>query len=122
MPLTFLLDEHLRGTLRSAIERHNERGFDPIDATCVGDPPDLPLGASDPAILIWAEQRNRLLVTHDTNTMIRHWSNHLQTGRHSPGLLLVRRGALRRDIVSFLAIAAHAGTLDDFRDQIEYIA
>ena len=51
----FLLDEHLRGFLWKAIRHHNLIGGDFIDAIRVGDPADLPLGSSDPDILIWAE-------------------------------------------------------------------
>ena len=36
----YVLDEQLRGSLWQAIQSHNARGIDPIDATRVGDPPD----------------------------------------------------------------------------------
>src|SRR5687768_419213 len=116
MRLSFLLDEHLRGPLSSAIQHHNARGVDVIDAMRVGDPADLPLGATDPEILLWAERNNRILVTHDTDTMILHWSRHLLRGRHCPGLFLIRRGASAREVVAHLALAAHAGRADDFLD------
>ena len=52
MALAFLLDENLRGLLWKHIRRHNVRGVHPIDAVRVGDVADLPLGSTDPAILL----------------------------------------------------------------------
>ena len=56
MVLKLVLDEHLRGPLWWAIQRHNAQSADPIDVIRVGDVPELPLGANDPEILLWAEQ------------------------------------------------------------------
>ncbi len=42
--IRFVLDEHLRGPLWAAIQRHNLSASLPIDAVRVGDPPDLSLG------------------------------------------------------------------------------
>lgn len=70
--IPFLLDEHLRGPLWSAIQRHNLRASSTNDAVRVGDPPDLPLGSQDEVILVWAERENRILVTEDVNTMPGH--------------------------------------------------
>jgi hypothetical protein len=93
MPLRFVLDEHLRGPLWHAILRHNRAGVSRFDATRVGDPPDLPLGSPDPAILTWAEREGWALVTLDRNTMIGHLWDHLDAGNHLPGLFLIRRSS-----------------------------
>lgn len=42
MALVFLLDEHLRGPLWNAIERHNGGGEYVIDAIRVATPPTCP--------------------------------------------------------------------------------
>ena len=42
MPLSFLLDEHLRGTLWRAIQHHNARGANPLDVVRVGDLDGIP--------------------------------------------------------------------------------
>jgi hypothetical protein len=55
MPPRFVLDEHLRGDLWNAIERHNRNGVNTVDVVRVGDMADLPLGSKDPSTLIWAE-------------------------------------------------------------------
>jgi hypothetical protein len=63
MPLQFVLDENQRGLLWRAIVRHNQLGANLVDVIRVGDPDDLPLGASDPEILVWCERENRILVS-----------------------------------------------------------
>src|SRR6266568_2662106 len=108
MPLSFVLDEHLRGPLWKAIQRHNTRGLNPLDVVRVGDPLDLPLGSADPEILIWAEREGRILVSEDHKTMARHLADHLQAGRHSPGIYTLRPLAPLLPVVSYLEAAAYA--------------
>src|SRR5437870_12944730 len=104
MPLRFVLDEHLRVPIWEAIVRHNSIGLDPIDAIRVGDHTELTLGTSDPELLIWAENAGRLIISRDRRTLPRHFRNHLASGRHSPGLLLLRRRVPFPQVVLNLAL------------------
>jgi hypothetical protein len=119
--LRFLLDEHLRGPLWLAILRHNTLGGLAIDAARVGDPPDLPLGSSDLAILAWAEREGRILVTEDVHTIPGFLARHLQSGHHSPGVFTVRGGYSIGLLVSHLELIAHAGDAMDYTDTIVYV-
>src|SRR6266852_2403394 len=121
MALAFLLDEHLRGKLWQAIRSHNARGGHLIDAARVGDMPDIPLGTLDPEILIWAENKRRILVSRDEKTMKSYLADHLQVGRHSPGVFLVRKGSTLAEVTFFLAAATYASEPADWQDQIAYI-
>jgi hypothetical protein len=122
MPLRFLLDENLRGgPLWRAILRHNASGIDPLDVARVGDPASLPCGSVDPDILLWAEREGRILVTLDRQTIAGHLAAHLQSGRWSPGVFLVRGAPSVAQVVVFLVVAAYAGDPADFCDRIEYI-
>jgi hypothetical protein len=121
VPLRFLLDEHLRGPLWRAIQRHNVRGGQPIDAARVGDPADLPLSSDDADILIWAEREGRILLTLDEETMPAHLARHLQAGRHSPGVIVLDSSSGMRDILDALELIAHAGDPADFQDQVRYV-
>jgi hypothetical protein len=121
MPLRYVLDEQLRGPLWRAIESHNACGIDLIDAVRVGDKPDLPLGTSDPDILLWARREARILVTRDVNTMPTHLADHLQKGHHSPGIFAIRRRSLLPQVVFSLALYMHAGDASNLEDRIEYI-
>src|SRR5438128_329247 len=99
MPIAFVLDENARGPLWKAIQTHNQGGIHPIDAVRVGDQADLPLRSRDPAILAWAEQTGRILLTYDESSMTGHWLDHLQAGHHSPGVLILREKVPLRKIV-----------------------
>jgi hypothetical protein len=68
----------------------------------VGDPADLPLGSGDPALLLWAEREQRILVKHDPDTMPRHLADHLAAGRHSSGVFMIRPHRTLPQILSFL--------------------
>lgn len=43
----------------------------------------------DPKVLALAAEQNRILISHDTRTMPRHFGNFLQAHGSSPGLILV---------------------------------
>src|SRR5436189_6142020 len=110
MPLLYLLDEHLRGGgLWQAIQQHNASGIDPLDALRVGDRPDLPLGSTDPDILLWAESSGRIFVSRDERTLPGYLAAHLQAGHHSPGVFMLRAVCTVPDVLFALVLAGYAG-------------
>jgi hypothetical protein len=119
--LRYLLDEHLRGVLWRAIQRHNRTGAFPINVVRVGDPPDLLLGTPDPDILLWAEREGRIFVSLDKNTLPGHLADHLRSGYHSPGILIIRFAATLREVLEYLVMAAYAASPAEFQDGITYI-
>jgi hypothetical protein len=120
MQLRYLLDEDLRGLLWRFIVRYNARGVDPIDVVRVGDFDDLPLGSTDPDVLRWCADHDRVLVTHNRSTTPVHLREHLAAGHHCPGILLVRDVPLA-DVVAFLAAAAYASEPGEWQDRYFYI-
>lgn len=121
MALAFLLDEHLRGPLWNAIQRHNQDSEYVIGAVRVGDPPDLPLGSDDLAILQWAEREGRIVVTEDKHTMPDRLAAHLQSDRHSPGIFIIRIGTSSSELIECLTLVAYAGEEAEFRDAVTFI-
>ena len=121
MPVSFLLDEHLRGPLWKAIQRHNRHSECLIEAARVGDPPDLPLRSADSEILLWAERENRIVITLDENTIPGHLADHLNSGRHSPGVFIIRDVTSLARVISFLEAVAHASEAHEWRDSIQYV-
>lgn len=121
MNLRFVLDEHLRGFLWHAVQRHNNRGKYVIDVTRVGDPIDLPLGCADPDILVWAEREQRVLVSLDEATLLTYLRQHLAAGRRSPGVFIVRAHTTLVQIVDFLAAATYASDAVEWVDRASYI-
>jgi hypothetical protein len=96
-------------------------GAYPLDVVRVGDPDDLPLATEDPALLLWAEREQRILVTHDLDTMPAHLADHLAAGHHSPGVLMIRPRSTLPQIFSFLRDAAYASESGEWQDQIHFI-
>ena len=121
MPLRFVLDENQRGLLWRAVVRHNEAGVYPLDAVRVGDPTDLPLGSTDPDILLWSEREDRILISFDKTTLAGHLADHLQSGHHSPGVYMLRRGSRLSPVVAHLALVAYASDAWEWQDRIEFI-
>ncbi len=121
MPLAFLLDEHFRGPLWQAIVAHNERASTPVDVLRIGGIPELPTGVKDQEILRWAERESRIVVSQDHRTLPRYLKLHLADGRHSPGVILVRRQATFREVVEWLDLLAIAGDPGEFSDSVNYI-
>jgi hypothetical protein len=121
MPLLFLLDENLRGPLWRAIEMHNRHSDLPLDAVRVGDDDDLPLGASDEAVLAWADRESRILVSFDRSTLPEELSKRLASGEHSLGIFLMHRRSSLPKVVQFLALAAYAGEPEEWADRVHYL-
>jgi hypothetical protein len=122
MPLQFLLDENIPGSIRTAIDRHNEISQDFLDVIRVGEPEDLPLGSNDRSILIWSEQQDRLLITKDTSTIPAHLAEHLSAGRSCPGILMLAKGISITRLVEHLVLIAYASESIEWQNRIEYIS
>jgi hypothetical protein len=111
----------LRGPLWWAIQRHNARGSDLIDAVRVGDAGAPALGTDDAEVLIWAKQAERILITFDENTLPGHLADHLRAGRRSPGIFTIRPAIHLPDLVEFLVLAAWASKPAEWQDRISYV-
>jgi predicted nuclease of predicted toxin-antitoxin system len=121
MALRFLIDENLLDRLSRALARYNASGNNPIDAVQIGDIPDLPRGMDDPEILLWAEGNERILISFDLSTIPLFLSDHLQSGHHSPGVFLIRKGSHLRDVIDFLVLAAYASEPWEWKDRCQFI-
>jgi hypothetical protein len=119
--IRFVFDEHLRGPLFRAVERHNALHLDPIDVVRVGDPLDLPLAADDAALLAWAEREGRILVKSDKRTIPGFLAAHLAGGRRSPGVLMLRRRWSPREVVLALVLVTYASEREEWQDGIQYL-
>lgn len=120
MPLSFLFDEHLRGTLPEAVLRQARRQGYFLDVVQVGDMPDLPLGTPDPVILRWAAAEGRILVSRDVKSLPDHLAAHQALGHRSAGIFIVRE-PLNLALADWLVLYAVATDPDEWADRIAFI-
>jgi hypothetical protein len=116
--LRFLLDENLRGVLLEAVHVQSQRVQLPVDIVQVGDRDGPRLGIKDPALLIWAESRNRIIISADKNTLIHLLNEHVKNGRHSPGLLVLAKRFNVGQVAEELLLIAHAGGPEEYSDRV----
>lgn len=121
MALRYLVDENLRGPLWTALLRANARRLRPMEIACVGDEADLPLGSSDPEVLLFAEAHAFVVVSTDVRTMPVHLRAHLEAGRHCDGVFLIDLPCSIPQIIEALLYYAEESDPSHWQDRITYI-
>ncbi len=120
MPLSYLIDENLRGTLVIALIRVANRYGLSMDVKQVGDDQVPPLGTLDPELLIWAEANKRILISQDRRTLGGHLISHLAQGHVSDGIFITRAMPLV-EIADYLVLVAFASDPVEWRNRITYV-
>lgn len=75
-------------------------------------------GVPDPDILALAAEQDRILVTHDRQTMPHHFGAFLMTGRSSPGVFLVSQHAPIGEVVDALVLIWAASDAEEWKNRI----
>jgi len=75
-------------------------------------------GLPDPEVLMFAAEQNRILVTHDRQTMPRHFGEFLMSGRSSPGVFLVSQYAPIGEVIDELILIWAASDADEWKDRL----
>jgi hypothetical protein len=113
----YLFDEN---TAHRAIRRLLREREPMIPGWVIGEWDAPPIGSSDPELLVWAEEYQCMLVTHNHATMPVHLRDHLAANRHIPGVLVVKLGYRPWKLAEDLHLIWGASLPDEFRDQIVY--
>jgi hypothetical protein len=95
--IRFLADNDLRNSIRTGVLRH-EPSVDFLSANAASLH-----GLSDLEVLRVAAAQNRLLVSHDENSMPAHFRDFI-TGNSSPGLLMVPQGAPAARVIESIVL------------------
>jgi predicted nuclease of predicted toxin-antitoxin system len=83
--LKFAADEDFKGAILRGLRRRLA-GLDVVRVQDVG------LAATpDPAILEWAAQEGRLVLTHDASTMTHFAYERVRAGKPMPGVVVIKR-------------------------------
>lgn len=117
MSIRLLLDENLSPRLKTALLLR----FPEMDVLRVGDEGTPPYGTSDPDILLYTEQAQRLLVTDNRTSMPGHITHHLTAGRHHWGVLYISPRLSFAEILDEMCIVWGASTADEWLDHTDWI-
>lgn len=111
----FQADNDLRSSIRRGVLRREPA----VDfATAI----DADLDAlPDPDVLRLAAIQGRILVTHDANTMTRHFRDFLQAGNHTPGVLMVPQEAAVSRIIESIVLIWVASEASEWADRIVWL-
>lgn len=115
MSVKFLADENFNNSLIRVL-RHRVPNCDVIRAQDVGLS-----GKSDPIVLEWAAKGERIVLTHDADTMIAAASERTQRSLPMAGVIVIRGLDYSAAVAEDLVLAAQCGTPDDFRDVATFL-
>ena len=76
----------------------------------------------DPEVLEWAAQENRVVLTHDKNTMTKYAYARLRAGQLLPGMLVVPWNMPIGRAIENILIALGASLADEWAGQVRYIS
>ncbi len=75
-------------------------------------------GVPDPAVLALAAQQERILVSHDFQTMPKHFGDFLQAHGSSPGVFLVPQYVPIREAIEELVLIWSVSDAEEWRNRI----
>jgi hypothetical protein len=75
-------------------------------------------GLPDPEVLALAAEHDRILVTHDRQTMPGHFGEFLVQGNSSPGVFLVSQDEPIGEVIDELVLIWAASDAEEWRDRI----
>jgi predicted nuclease of predicted toxin-antitoxin system len=114
--MRFMADENFNGKILDALLAR----FPDLDVVRVQDT-DL-YSASDPKILAWAAQENRIVLTHDVQTLVDDAYARIRASLPMPGVILVLTDVPIGKAIHQIEIMIGAGTPEDFDHQIKYVS
>jgi hypothetical protein len=111
----FQADNDLRSSIRAGVLRHEPSiDFQSAPAASLH-------GISDPEVLRLAMGQNRILISHDENSMPGHFRDFLTAGNRSPGVLIVPQGAPVGRVIESILLVWIASEADEWTDRIIWL-
>ena len=117
MRVRFLLDENLSPRLAIMLRR----AYPEMDILRVGEAGAPPLETPDPAILLFVERTQRVLITRNRVSMPGHVAQHLAAGRHHWGIFRTRPSASVADLREAIALLWGASEAEEWLDYFDWI-
>lgn len=113
--MRFAADENFNGSLLKALQTT----LPEFDVIRVQDT-DLG-GVSDPELLEWCASQDRILLTHDVQTMVGFAYDRIREGLTFPGVIEVNMTQSIGATVDDLVLLIQASTVDEFINQVRYV-
>jgi hypothetical protein len=114
--LPLLIDENLDQRILRGVRLRLPR----LDYVVTQDEPAI-AGLADPALLSWAAEQGRILVTHDANTIPRFAYERVDSGLPMPGVIIIPEDLGIGVAIEELCLAAECGEPGDFEGQVRYV-
>jgi predicted nuclease of predicted toxin-antitoxin system len=111
----FLADEDLHAGIVDGL-RSREPAIDILDAKTAGMH-----GEKDPVLLDLAARQDRILITHDRNTMTRFFMERVASGKSNPGIFMVPQMGRIGEVIEALLLIWAASQAEEWRNQIVYL-
>ena len=115
MTVRFLADEDLKTSIVQGL-RSREPAIDILEVKTSGL-----RGTKDPALLELAVEQDRILVTHDRNTMVRHFRERMAAGKPVPGVFVIPQQSSIGEVIEWLLLVWTASQAEEWRAQIVYV-
>jgi predicted nuclease of predicted toxin-antitoxin system len=113
--IRFLADENFN----SRILRGVRREIPDIDVVRVQD--TVMYQSPDPAVLEWASEEQRIVLTHDAETMVGYANERIAAGLPMPGVILVRNTLPIGQVVADLLVIAGASEMHDWENRVIFL-
>lgn len=78
-------------------------------------------GQEDPVILAWAEEHDRIVLTHDRRTMTVHANARLRAGQRVAGVCVVRQLLSVGRAIDELLLVVQCSRKEDWENQVRYL-
>ena len=113
--LQFLADENFHGAIVRGLSRRCP-GLDIVRAQDEGLS-----GSPDPALLTWAAERGRLVLTHDVSTLTSYAWERVRAGLAMPEVVEVPVGISFAQAIDDLLLLAEASNEGEWQGQVIYL-
>ncbi len=114
--MRFAADENFDGRILDGIRRR----VPDVDIVRIQD--TVMYGASDPVMLEWVAQENRILLSRDVQTLIDDAYHRVEQGLPMPGVIIVPMDAGIGKAIEALEVAIVAGRASDFENQVTHVS
>ena len=113
--LRWLADENFDNDILRALFRRKP-GINIVRAQDVGL-----AGIDDEALLAWAAEQDRVLLTHDVSTITAHAYRRVMRGEAMPGVFEVSCGAWMRGTVDDILLLTECSSPGEWEGQVRYL-